>query len=63
MKVNVAPYRKFVAAIAGVVAVVAIACGDGSIDLAEAGQIGSAVVAAAAVFGFRNAPLDEAMNG
>lgn len=56
MSVNVAPYNKFVAAIAGVVAVIAIAFGDGQVDADEMGQIVASAVAAAAVFTVRNKP-------
>lgn len=55
---NVAPYRKFVAAVAAFVAVLAIAVSDGSIDTQEGAGLLSAAIGAAAVFGLRNKYVD-----
>lgn len=62
MSINVAPYKKFVAAIAAVVAVFAIAVSDGSIDTQEGAGIVSSIIGAAAVFGLRNKALDAVKN-
>lgn len=56
---NVAPYKKFVAALATFVAVLAIAVSDGTIDGQEGAGLVSAAIGAAAVFGLRNKYLDQ----
>ncbi len=49
-------YSKFIAAAAGVAAVFGQVAADGSISLAEAGLLSTAIASAAAVFFVRNQP-------
>lgn len=51
---NVKKYRKFVAAVAAVVGVVATSAADGEIDASEAGAIVVAVLGAAGVWAVPN---------
>lgn len=58
MSFDVSKYNKFVAALAGVVAIIAAATYDGKVDYQEAAGIASSAVAALAVFGVKNKQLD-----
>lgn len=59
MEFNVSKYNKFIVAIAGFVAVLAFAVQDGTLSDQEIGQVGSAAIAALAVFGVRNKTLSD----
>lgn len=55
---TLAPYRKAVVAVAGVLAIVAKVLADGTLDAAEIGEVATAVAVALGVYRVPNAPLD-----
>lgn len=56
---GIAPYRKFIVALAAAVGVLVTATVDGSLDGAEIAAVVTAFLGSLGVYGFRNEPLPE----